>query len=74
MHVAATYDGSTIRLYIDGELEASGPGPSSISVNDLQLALGAQPDGTSKFGGAIDDVRVYDRALTAQQIADLVSS
>ena len=74
MHVAATYDGSTIRLYIDGELEASGPGPSSISVNDLQLAFGAQPDGTSKFGGAIDDVRVYDRALTAQQIADLASS
>lgn len=71
MHVAATYDGSTMRLFIDGELEASGPGPSSIAVNDLALALGAEPDGSRPFGGALDEVRVYDRALTSAEIAEL---
>ena len=71
MHVAATFDGATVRLFVDGVQEASGSGPSSVAVNDLALAFGAQPDGLNKLRGAVDEVRIYDRALTAQEIADL---
>jgi hypothetical protein len=41
VHLAATYDGDTIRLYVDGELEASADGPSSVGTNNDPLGIGA---------------------------------
>ena len=75
MHVAATYDGSTMRIYVDGveEVPVLGPvaGPASIVANSLSLAIGAESNGGSPFQGAIDDVYLYGRALTATEIAAL---
>ena len=71
IHVAATYDGSTIRIYTNGEEDSSGNGSFSIGTNDLALGFGSQSDGGTKFKGAIDDVRIYNRALTADDIQGL---
>ncbi len=76
MHVAGTYDGSTMRLYINGVLESSMvvPGGIPAAVNTLPLTIGAQ-DGTSAsrwFMGWMDDVRVYNRALSLSEIQALV--
>ena len=71
MHVAATYDGSTIKLYLDGQLEASKAASFPLATNQLALSLGAQHDGTRPFLGGMDDVRIYSRALDAQEIAVL---
>lgn len=70
MHVAATYDGSEIKIYLNGEEHASKTITSkpAISINSLPLAIGAQSDGVYKFKGAIDDVRVYNSALNASEI------
>jgi uncharacterized repeat protein (TIGR01451 family) len=67
MHVAATYDGTTMRLYINGVLESSLAAPA-IALNDVPLSIGAQNDGTRGLMGGMDDVRVYNRALTLQEI------
>ena len=71
MHLAATYDGSTMHLYVDGVEEASLTGPSSITTNDLALTIGAETDGTRLFTGALDDVYLYGRALSPAEIAAL---
>ena len=60
--MAATYDGTQIRLYVNGVQEGSSlAGPASITTNNLALGIGAQPDGVSSLQGAIDDVRLYNR-------------
>ncbi|MCB9333943.1 MAG: DNRLRE domain-containing protein, partial [Lewinellaceae bacterium] len=76
MHIAATFDQNTglIKLYINGAQEGGDlPGPAAIATNNLALGIGAQPDGVSKFNGMLDDVRVYNKALTLGEIQALAS-
>ena len=75
MHLAATYDGAEIRLYVNGALDGSLTSAFAISANTLPLGIGAQSDGNSGrlFQGALDDVRIYDRALSAAAIGDLAN-
>jgi len=78
IHVAATYDGATIKLYVNGVLESSLPAALTIASNTLPLAIGAQVTGTGTasrwFQGAMDDARLYDRALSAAEIAALANA
>ena len=74
MHVAATYDGSRIRLYVNGILEQTAEITFAIGTNDLAVGLGSQEDGIRPFLGAMDDLRIYDRALTGTEVSDLVES
>ena len=71
MFVAATYDGTTIKLYVNGKLEASKTASFAIGMNNIALGLGAEQDGYRGMTGAIDDVRIYSRALSAQEITAL---
>ena len=77
IHVAATYDGATIKLYVNGVLESSLPAAITIASNTLPLAIGAQVNATGTasrwFQGALDEARLYDRALSAEEIAALAS-
>lgn len=76
MHIAATYDGSVIKIYINGVLNSSKmlSAPPPMSANTLALAIGAQSDGSTKFQGAIDDARIYNTALSATQIMELATT
>ncbi len=71
MHAAATYDGATIKLYINGQLQATKAANFQIAANAVALGLGAEQDGYRGMSGALDDVRLYSRALSAQEIAAL---
>ncbi len=72
-HIAGTYDGSLISLYVDGQIvtqqTASGQMPLTID----PLAIGFRPGASLsyRFNGIIDDVRIYGSALTSNQIAQL---
>jgi hypothetical protein len=73
-HLAATYDGFTVRLYINGQLESSKAksGYHNMSVynpNDGAFMIG-QSLGSRWFDGEIYDVRIWSVARTAQQIMD----
>jgi fibronectin type 3 domain-containing protein len=68
-HVALTYDGSTLRLYVNGELagEQTGVEPSSTSGGRLLIG-GSAALPADAFDGQIDELRVYDRALTVDDL------
>ncbi len=72
-HVAMTYDGGVMRLYVDGTEEDSLAESTVIGTNSFDLGIGAQSDGAFKFQGALDDVRVYCRALAPGEIEALAN-
>ena len=74
MHVAATYDGTTMRLYINGVQESSASGPAAIAASALSIGIGGQSNGSRRFRGDMDDVRVYNRALTPAEVATLAGN
>ena len=67
-HVAATYDGATLRLFINGVLAASRPQTGSIGISTLPLTIGADTLHGSYYNGVIDEVRIYNRALAVSEI------
>ncbi|MHC4211877.1 MAG: LamG domain-containing protein [Planctomycetota bacterium] len=71
IHVAGTYDGSDMKCYVNGQLEASDTvGSFTISQDTNDLAIGNRSDANDRpFHGKIDDVRVYAVALTEPEIA-----
>jgi len=73
LHVAATYDGSTIRLYVNGQLESAKAASLSINPNVLAVGIGAEASGARGMRGRIDDVLIAGRALNASEIAALFS-
>jgi len=76
-HVAATYDGSRARIYVNGSLKCDQPASKKIkydpAFND-SLIIGSKPMGAPErdfFDGVLDDVRIYNRALTQEEVWDL---
>ncbi|MBI2566496.1 MAG: VCBS repeat-containing protein [Candidatus Schekmanbacteria bacterium] len=69
IHAAVVYDGSEVRLYKDGELVGSAPKSGALADSPgTKVLVGSNPDGYAAFDGLIDDVRIYDRALGADEI------
>ncbi len=73
MHIAGTYDGAVLRLYINGVEEASLNAIVGIGTNATDLSIGAQADGSGVIEGAIDDVKLFRDALSAEEVAALAS-
>lgn len=67
-HLAGTYDGSTLRLYVDGAEVASRAAPGGLAASDGPLRIGGNGLWSEWFRGSIDDVRVYARALSAAEV------
>jgi len=73
-HVVATYDfaSNEANLYIDGTLDntASGLTPQPIATDDI-MRFGQNTNGNEELNGQLDDVRIYNRALSAGEITAL---
>ena len=74
-HVAATWTqkAAELLIYVDGEKKAALPAKGGKSFKaGRQLAIGGNDQdkyaGTGLFKGVIDDVRIYNRALTADEV------
>ncbi len=67
-HLAATYDGGTLTLWVNGSPVGSRSVTGSILASTGALRLGGS-QARDWFRGRIDEVRIYDRALGAEEIA-----
>jgi beta-lactam-binding protein with PASTA domain len=70
-HVAVSFDGTTATMYINGDPTGSGPF-SFPSYTEATVEFGAaQRDGLNAFNGVLDDIRLYDQALSQKEIQTL---
>ncbi|MBI3408481.1 MAG: fibronectin type III domain-containing protein [Planctomycetes bacterium] len=67
-YLAGTYDGSTMRLYVNGVLAGSSAVSGSILASTGALRIGGNAVWGEYFSGLIDEVRIYNVALTQAQI------
>jgi Concanavalin A-like lectin/glucanases superfamily len=67
-HLAATYDGATVRLFVDGMQVASAAATGTLANSTGALRIGGNAVWGEWFSGLIDEVRVYERALGAAEI------
>jgi uncharacterized repeat protein (TIGR01451 family) len=67
-HVAVTYDGANVVLYINGAAVSTTPATGAIPVNALPLRIGAAQNGTFAMAGVIDEVEIFNDDLSAAQI------
>ncbi|MHC4581558.1 MAG: LamG domain-containing protein, partial [Planctomycetota bacterium] len=74
-HLVGAYDGRALRLYVDGALKTTTPDAGCIiATNDFNLNIARNSDRTERFyDGAIDDVRIYNYALSESDIKALYS-
>ncbi len=69
VHLAGTFDGATMRIYVDGTEQGALERPGPLAPNGCHLVLGNyEVDHAAHFSGLLDDVRLYDRALTAAEV------
>ena len=69
--VVGTYDGSIVRLYVDGQPVASSSATLQIGTNNMPLSIGGRLGTNDSFNGCVDNVRIYNRALTQDEVLDL---
>ena len=66
--LAGTWDGKTIRLYIDGKLEAEMKCAGELTPNDDPLFIGARGGEKRFLTGALDEIKMYNYALTEKEL------
>ncbi|MDA0814835.1 MAG: LamG domain-containing protein, partial [Verrucomicrobia bacterium] len=74
-HVAGTFDGKLLRLYIDGKKVSEREQPGKLAPGRPTVgSIGAYNGRNEPFHGGIDDMRVYSGALTEEQVAQLAAA
>ena len=77
MHLAAVYNGSSMKIYVNGELEASMNKSGNVDTNsNVAVWMGGNPPNSTDrpFKGFMDEVRVYGKALSQTQIKERMYS
>lgn len=71
-YVTMVHDGSVDQIYVNGELANSKPAPGTLNTTDNKFCMGSNPvEGGQYFNGGLDEVKLYNKALTATEIQNL---
>ena len=79
-HIVITRSGNTINLYLDGNttpylsLNSSEVGSNTINNTQFKIGFGDQAASTRFFGGNLDEVAIWDTALTSTQVAEIYNA
>ena len=74
-HVVATHDGTSNKIYINGSLKKSVASAGALGVTTKPFGMGYDPIDTSGyFNGSLDDIQVYNVALTDVEVAALYAA
>jgi serine/threonine protein kinase len=75
-HVALTYDGSLMKIYANGKLVGQESKTGKIDGNNVPFNIGgrAVDNGTGRFNGLIDEVQVFNRALSQAELQSIYDS
>jgi formylglycine-generating enzyme required for sulfatase activity len=74
VQICGTYDGQTTKLFYDGRLVAEVPSSGHLMYDASSLVIGRDLFYRESFDGKIDDIRIYNRALSAAEITALYDS
>jgi len=75
-HVAAIYDGTALKIYVNGELDVQQDWGAQNTDNVTPVLIGARFDNgtpTALFNGVLDEVALFDVALTEEQIQEVMT-
>ena len=74
--VTASYDGTNVRFYRDGALSSTIAATNSVgnSSNVLRIGRDNNSPGERYYNGSLDDVRIYNRALSASEVTQLYNA
>jgi len=67
-HVVGTYDGKTVKIYLNGEVKAEVNANAAIPANANNFNIGGTLDLRDWFAGMIDEYKLYSRAVTADEV------
>lgn len=71
--LTSVYDGSTLKLYVNGKLDSSVSCTGLIGYSSLPLYFGCSSPGGDYFKGKIDDISIHNRALSESEISQMYS-
>ena len=69
-YLTGTYDGSVLRLYVDGVLKATKNTVGTVTASTGALRIGGNSVWGEWFNGVLDEIRIYNRALSPTEIAN----
>ena len=72
-HVVATYDGTNQKIYVNGVLENT-RGSAGYRAPSITTKIARRGQGTNFINGTLDDVRIYNRALSAAEVQSAVQT
>lgn len=73
-HLAVTYDGSNLRMYVNGTLTGTTAATGNMANSALPLRIGGNAIWGEYFAGRIDEVRVFNRALSATELTAMMNA
>ncbi|KPV63678.1 MAG: hypothetical protein AOA66_0700 [Candidatus Bathyarchaeota archaeon BA2] len=73
-HVAGTFDGKIMNIYMNGQFEKSKRHSYTIPSLTTSVLIGNNPKNNRQFDGIIDEVRIYNRALSEDEITDMYNN
>jgi hypothetical protein len=74
-HVSATYDFDSLKVYVNGVLDGTFVAEEiALAPNNLPFRIGADQNGANNFSGLIDEVEIFDHALTGAELLSIVNA